>query len=130
MTNRDEGRPAGDEVTTGVPATQDIPPAEFRTGEWGAAEDESPMPDEPMGVDEYGTTVAEERVPESFEDRSMRLEPEFGDGDGADDDIPAEEAAMHVVDDDLAPGLTYDASPDYVGDEPPGAYRGEEPAAP
>ena len=127
MTNRDEWRPAADEVEPGVPATEDIPDAAFRTGQWGGGEEESPMPDEPMGVDEYGTTAAEERIPESLADRIAREVPDVGFDAG---DQSAEEAAMHVVDEDDAPGLTYDASPDYVGDEPPGAYRGEEPGDP
>ncbi|MDP9387684.1 MAG: DUF5709 domain-containing protein [Actinomycetota bacterium] len=39
----------------------------------------------------------------------------------------AEEAAVHVIDEDEAVGVNWDASPDYVDDEAPGGGAGESP---
>jgi hypothetical protein len=47
-----------------------------------------------------------------------------GDDTGA---LSSEEAAMHVTGEDGAPGVTWDESPDYVGDEAPGGGTGEAP---
>ncbi len=41
--------------------------------------------------------------------------------------LASEEAAMHVVTEDDAPGVSWDESPDYVGDEAPGGGTGEAP---
>ena len=41
--------------------------------------------------------------------------------------LSSEEAAMHVTGEDGAPGVTWDESPDYVGDEAPGGGAGEAP---
>lgn len=123
MTNSDEWRPAADEVSPGVPATEDVPEPSFRTGQWGGGEEEVPMPDEPMAVDDYGTTPAEQARPEPLADRVAREEPDVDQPD-----VSAEEAAMRVVDEGSAPGVTDDASPDYVGDEPPGSYRSDSPS--
>jgi hypothetical protein len=78
-------------------------------------------PEEPLAVDGYGTTLAEERAPEPLAERVRREEPDFGApaARGADLDAdptvepdatasertaaPAEEAAMRV-DDDLVDG--------------------------
>jgi hypothetical protein len=87
-------------------------------------------PDEPGGVDEYGTTVAEQRAGESLVDRELRTRPEswvdpevdptrahrLVDTDegrlvdtepdlvarelAGDDDLAAEEAAIHRIDPD------------------------------
>lgn len=41
--------------------------------------------------------------------------------------VSPEESALSVVSEDDAPGVTWDASPDYVGDEAPGGGAGEAP---
>jgi len=98
----------------------------------GDVDDDSYVaPDEPMGVHAYGTTVAEQRSGETFDQRSKHTNPEFdgselesderkvgrmvqpGDEDvdlrddeatvialdqGSDDDMSAEERAMHETD--------------------------------
>jgi Family of unknown function (DUF5709) len=99
-------------------------------------------PDDPSGVDEYGTTVDEQRAGERLDDRELRTLPETWsdpetDGlptrvdrlvdtdDGApldteadlvareaagDDDLSAEEAAIHRID----PDPSYDTDPGAV----------------
>jgi hypothetical protein len=74
-------------------------------------------PEEPLGVEEYGTTPAEERYDEPLDERVLREEPEGARPDGAADPsagdptlhdvvtereapVPAEEAALHVTDGD------------------------------
>lgn len=72
-------------------------------------------PEEPVGVEEYGTTPAEEAWDEPLEERLAREEPDVSvpdeervePGDPTLSDVaqeregavPAEEAAVHVVDD-------------------------------
>ncbi|QYG91481.1 hypothetical protein HC251_02865 [Iamia sp. SCSIO 61187] len=72
-------------------------------------------PEEPLGVEEYGTTPAEEAWDEPLEERIAREEPDVPVGDherGEPSDptlsdvaqeregaVPAEEAALHVVED-------------------------------
>lgn len=67
-------------------------------------------PERPLGVEEYGTTAAEEAWDEPLEERLAREEPEDGPGGPPDEDgdpyddavqeheapVPAEEAALHV----------------------------------
>ena len=124
MTEPKLPRPSGDAVDDGVPATEEVRDEVLRTGDAGVAD--MPMPDEPMGVDEWGVTEFEER---SGEPMSRRLARETADAGvtGADglrfsepgaevdftdvepasvadadfaryDTLSAEEAAMHVVD--------------------------------
>lgn len=80
-------------------------------------------PERPLGVDEYGTTAAEERHDEPLEEREAREEPEATPPADPDDvevaaqpgldeslggefatelegTVPAEEAAVRAVDDD------------------------------
>jgi hypothetical protein len=94
-------------------------------------------PDDPSGVDEYGTTVDEQRAGERLDDRELRTLPEtwsdpdtdparadrlVDTDDGAlldteadlvareatgDDDLAAEEAAIHRID----PDPSFDADP-------------------
>lgn len=45
-------------------------------------------PEEPLGVEEYGTTAAEERYGEPLDERIRREEPEVGEGDGREPDSP------------------------------------------
>ena len=123
MTDRNLPRPAGDVVEDGVPATEEVRDEVLQTGDAGVAD--MPMPDRPLGVDEWGITDFEERTGESLDRRLAREEPDFGapgaeEGQrisepGADegyadvekdsigeadsaryDTLSAEEAAMHV----------------------------------
>lgn len=78
MTERD---PRSEFEDQGIPDLQDGYPAQER------AEDpqQAPVPgDEPMAVDDYGTTAEEQREGESLDDRLRREEPEAGlsGGDG------------------------------------------------
>lgn len=124
---RDLPRPAGDVVEDGIPATEEVRDEQLRTDDTGVAD--MPMPDRPLGVSEWGTTEFEERSGEPLDIRLAREIPEAGrssadDGmrfsePGADSDysdiegaavgdsdvsrydtVSAEEAAMHIVEDD------------------------------
>jgi hypothetical protein len=67
-------------------------------------------PDEPLGVEEYGITNHEQRYPEPIAERVEREIPDdlasaadvtrHGTVLDRSGDVPAEEAAVHVVDDD------------------------------
>ena len=127
MTERDLPRPAGDVVEDGVPATEEVRDELLRTGD--PAVGDMPMPDEPLAVDEWGTTEFEERTGEHLGVRLARETPDAGpfntdeatrfsepgaDTDYSDlegdavgdidvshyDTVSAEEAAMHIVDED------------------------------
>ena len=126
MTERKLPRPAGDVVEDGVPATEEVRDEVLRTGDAGVAD--MPMPDEPVGADEWGITHFEERTGEPLGLRLARETPEPGlsgddpgprfsepgaedyedfeaasvaEGDvGRYDSLSAEEAAMHVVDEE------------------------------
>ena len=83
-------------------------------------------------VDDDAIAVADELIdtPSLVEpgDGSLDDEGDLAAGMDYDDAAPsAEEAAVHVVDEDDAPGLSWDESPDYAGDEAPGGGAGEEP---
>ena len=102
MTERKLPRPSGDVVEDGVPATEEVRDELLRTGDAGVAD--MPMPEEPLGADSWGVTELEERQGEPLD---VRLGRERPDGrDRADDDggpydsLTAEEAAMHIVEDD------------------------------
>jgi hypothetical protein len=128
MTERDLPRPAGDVVEDGVPATEEVRDEVLRTGDTGVAD--MPMPDRAMAADKWGVTDLEERMGDSLDRRLAREQPdvpERGGGDGqrfsepgadanyedneadsiADSDVSrydtmsAEEAAMHVDEDQL-----------------------------
>jgi hypothetical protein len=125
MTERDLPRPAGDVVEDGVPATEEVRDEILRTGDAGVAD--MPMPDQPLGADDWGITEFEERSGEPLDVRLARETPDTGrfdageghrfsepgvDTDYADleaaavgdsdigryDTVSAEEAAMHIVD--------------------------------
>ena len=127
MTEGKLPRPAGDTVEDGVPATEEVRDEILRTGDAGVAD--MPMPDRLMGADQWGTTEFEERHGEPLSVRVRHEVPDVADGrgdggarisePGADDDyadleadsvadadparydtLSAEEAAMHVVDED------------------------------
>jgi len=101
MTERKLPRPAGDIVEDGVPATEEVREEILRTGETGTAD--MPMPDRPLGADQWGITDMEQRHGEPLDRRVAHERPEGRDvafDDGlVDDTLSAEEAAMHVVDD-------------------------------
>ena len=99
MTERKLPRPAGDVVEDGVPATEEVRDETLRTGDTGVAD--MPMPDRPLGADRWGVTGFEERHGEPLDRRLAHERPE---GQEAPDDVvasdtlSAEEAAMHIVD--------------------------------
>lgn len=132
-------RPAPDEIEPGVPATTEAVAAEVPPG-W-EADEQVPPGDEPVGVEEWGTTAREELVGEPLEVRRRREVPDraerppddgvrlyepgaeealydeepdaVGDVDLArDDTLSAEEAAVRI--DENPPGLTDDPSPGYI----------------
>jgi hypothetical protein len=101
MTERKLPRPAGDIVEDGVPATEEVRDETLRTGETGVAD--MPMPDRPLGTDQWGITDMEERSGEPLDRRVAHERPDDGRHRAADDGLvsdtlSAEEAAMHVVD--------------------------------
>lgn len=61
----------------GLPATEDQPPGiDAETAEEGTF----PPRDHPVGAEEIGVTAAEERVPESLEERRRRERPQSATG--------------------------------------------------
>ena len=99
MTERKLPRPAGDVVEDGVPATEEVRDETLRTGDAGVAD--MPMPDRPLGADSWGITEMEERSGEPLDRRLAHERPEGRDTAAdsvASDSLSAEEAAMHVVD--------------------------------
>jgi hypothetical protein len=127
MTERDLPRPSGDVVEDGVPATEEVRDELLQTGD--PAVGDMPMPDEPIGAHEWGITEFEERSGEPLDRRLARETPDIGastidegarfsepgaDADYDDleaasvadpdisryDTLSAEEAAMHIVDED------------------------------
>ena len=61
------------------------------------------------------------------DEAAMVASPAVGDDVG---DLSAEESAIHAVDEDQAPGLTWDRGPGYVDEEPsepPARFGGREP---
>ncbi len=77
-------------------------------------------PDEASGVDEYGTTVDEQRAGESLDDRELRSVPETALAEDDRADLPAEEAAIHRI--DPAPAV----GEDLLADLPPESYAVDE----
>jgi hypothetical protein len=111
MTDRNLPRPAGDVVEDGVPATEEVRDEQLQTDDPGVAD--MPMPDHPLGADEWGITDFEERHGDPLSRRVERELPDFGEGGSEDgrripesgvddrdvgryDTLSAEEAAMHV----------------------------------
>ena len=94
-------RPAGDVVDDGVPATEEVRDEVLRTGDSGVAD--MPMPDRPMGAEEWGITDLEQSSGEPLDVRLSRERPDGPDHSRDDgitsDTLSAEEAAMHVRDD-------------------------------
>jgi hypothetical protein len=100
MTERKLPRPSGDAVEDGVPATEEVRDEVLRTGDTGVAD--MPMPDRPLGADDWGTTEFEERSGEPMDVRLRRERPDGPDRSRDDssvaDSLSAEEAAMQVRD--------------------------------
>jgi hypothetical protein len=98
MSERKLPRPAGDVVDDGVPATEEVRDEVLRTGDAGVAD--MPIPDRPLGADDWGITELEERSGEPLDVRLARERPDGRDrswDDGAaSDTLAAEEAAMHI----------------------------------
>jgi hypothetical protein len=140
MSEQHAGRPAPDVTDAGVPSIEEIPEEVILTGDVGYTE---PAPGErPMGVTERQVTAAEQRRPETLEERVRReqrydtrggrvvprqlYEPgaEYdideeaalvGDEDAIiEDTLSAEETAMRVV--EGPPGANFDDDPGYLSD--------------
>ena len=122
--DRDDLRPAPDLVEDGVPATVDDPPGLSIE----ATEGEPPPLDHAQGVDDWGTTAAEQRIGEPAGVRDARQRPEVDDPDeeyvdlaergaGVEDAVSAEEAAVRVEDEPEELGMSFAADPGYVSDE-------------
>jgi len=140
MANEDPlPRPAPDITEAGIPAIDEVPEEMIRTGD--TMEGELPPLEHPQGVEEYGITAAEQRRPESLEDRVAREQPDVLGGAGAgvspltppdsaagtldpdadllgeeeaqvEDTLAPEEAALHLTED--LPGATDNAGPGYL----------------
>lgn len=112
-------RPAPDLVEDGVPATSEAPPGL----DVDATEGEPAPLDHPQGVEEWGTTAAEEAAGESLAMRVAREDPdgtvpaddwELEEELGLEDDLSAEEGALRLVDE--PPGMSYAPDPGYVSE--------------
>jgi hypothetical protein len=90
-----------------------------------------PAPD----LEEEGIPDLEGGYPGEAALRSEVSEPELADEESElidaleDAPVPAEEAAVRVLPEDRAPGVSWDESPDYIEDEAPGGGAGEAPGA-
>jgi hypothetical protein len=106
MSERKLPRPSGDVVDDGVPATEEVRDEVLRTGDAGVAD--MPMPDRPLGADDWGITDMEEAGGEPLDVRLARERPDGRDRSGDDgvdsDTLSAEEAAMHVRDESFLTG--------------------------
>jgi hypothetical protein len=106
MSERKLPRPSGDVVDDGVPATEEVRDEVLRTGDAGVAD--MPVPDRPLGADDWGITPMEESSGEPLDVRLSRERPDGPDhsrDDGVTSDtLSAEEAAMHVRDEDFFTG--------------------------
>ncbi|HEX2701478.1 MAG TPA: hypothetical protein VHM89_14860 [Acidimicrobiales bacterium] len=113
-------RPAPDLVEDGIPATSEAPPGL----DVDAVEGEAAPLDHPQGVDQWGTTAAEELLGEPFELRVAHEQPdtigafddiEIEEALGNEDSLSAEESALRVVDE--PPGMSYAPDPGYLSDD-------------
>jgi hypothetical protein len=106
MTEGKHPRPSGDTVEDGVPATEAVRDEQLRTDDPGVAD--MPMPDRPLAADDWGITHMEESSGEPLDVRLARERPDGPDrsrDDGVESDtLSAEEAAMHVRDEDFLMG--------------------------
>ncbi|MDN3354061.1 DUF5709 domain-containing protein [Actinomadura sp. DC4] len=125
MTDRD---PRSDLEDQGIPDLQDGYPEQ----EWSGDPQEEPVPgDEPVALDDFGTTAEEQREGESLDGRLSREEPETGtpgteetpssvgrlvqEDEGVRDDTESEEIAQDVGPD--TGGLTAEEAAIHLEDE-------------
>jgi hypothetical protein len=126
MTNRD---PRSELEEQGIPDLQDGYPEQ----EWAEDPQQAPVPgDEPMALDDYGTTAEEQRRGEPLDGRLRREEPDVGtvgageeprrsgrlvqQDEGVRDDTESEEIAQDVGPD--TGGFSAEESAIRVEDEP------------
>jgi hypothetical protein len=102
-------RPAPDILTDGVPATDELPEGQLLTGD--PVEGEMPPLDHSQGVEDWGTTAAEQLGDEPLAVRARREEPEARLGH-------AEEAGLALVPPAADDGLLDDET-DEVGEANP-----------
>ncbi len=111
----------------GIPDLQDGTPQQ----QWASDPQQQPVPgDEPMAVDEYGTTAEEQREPESLDGRLAREEADAAEpAEATQAAAPGEvaEPAVRVVEPDEggAPDTEKDMIADDVGPDA-GGYSAEE----
>jgi uncharacterized protein DUF5709 len=124
MTNRD---PRSELEEQGIPDLQDGYPEQ----QWAEDPQQAPVPgDEPMAVEEFGTTAEEQRAGESLDGRLSREEPDVGaarteepcgvgrlvqQDEGVRDDTESEEVAQDVGPD--TGGFTAEEAALHVEDE-------------
>lgn len=117
-------RPAPEEVEAGVPAAEDIPEGQLRTGD--PLEGDMPPLDDPQAVEDWGVTAAEQQGAEPLGLRVQREEPDVLDELSADadagpglggpvDTLAAEEAAVRVEEEPA--GMNYDPDPGYLNED-------------
>jgi hypothetical protein len=112
MTDRD---PRSELEDQGIPDLQDGYPEQ----EWAEDPQQAPIPgDEPMAVDDFGTTAEEQRQGESLDGRLSREEPE-AEAPGADTTAPAAGRLVQqdegVRDDTESEEIAQDVGPDAGG---------------
>lgn len=106
----------------GIPDLQDGYPEQW----WAEDPQQAPVPgDEPIAVDDHGTTAEEQREGESLDGRLSREEPDWDQGAGR----PASERAGRLVEEDegIRPDTEKDAVADDVGPDT-GGFTAEEEA--
>ena len=116
----DDLRPAPDLVEDGIPATVDDPPHL----DTDAVEGEPAPLDFAQGVEEWGTTAAEERMGEPLALRVRREEEDFLPSDDGDEEatgvagaLSAEEAALRVEVEPEELGMSFAPDPGYLSDD-------------
>jgi hypothetical protein len=120
MTNRDPRSEFEDE---GIPDLQDGHPEQ----NWAEDPQRAPLPgDEPVALDDYGTTAEEQRTGESLEGRVRREEPEPS-VSGAVDEPPRRAGRLVEVDEGARPDTEKDAVADDIGPDA-GGFSAEEDA--
>jgi hypothetical protein len=114
-------RPAPDEVEAGVPAVEDLPEGQLRTGD--PLEGEMPPLEDPQAVEDWGLTAAEQQGAEPLSLRVQREEPDVLEELSALDEadtgptgtLSPEEAAMRVEEEPA--GMNYDPDPGYLSED-------------
>ena len=112
MTDRD---PRSELEDQGIPDLRDGYPEQ----EWAEDPQQAPVPgDEPVAVDDYGTTIEEQRAGESLDGRLSREEPE-AEAPGADTTAPTAGRLVQedegVRDDTESEEIAQDVGPDTGG---------------